>query len=74
MREPFRKAKAPAPRKLPKGPKVDQARRALKLHTAVTNALAEIKIARGYLAKQYAGPEHEALEWAESILEKASKL
>lgn len=37
----------------------------------VEQALEEIKAARGYMAKQYAGPEHEALSWAQQFLENA---
>lgn len=37
----------------------------------VEQALTEIKLAREYLSRQYAGPENDALEWAQQFLENA---
>lgn len=34
-------------------------------------ALAEVRLARLYLERQYSGPEHEALQWAQQFLENA---
>lgn len=60
-------------KKVPAGkPKsVDAAKELLKVRKWVKEALSEVKLAREYLAKQYAGPEHEALEWAQRMLENA---
>lgn len=70
MRPAFRKPK-PAPKKAPKIKRPDDAKTLLKMRRWCEQALAEVKAARGYMATQFAGPEHEALEWAEQFLENA---
>lgn len=53
-------------------PAITDARKELvKLRRWVKEALSEVKIAREYLAKAFAGPEQEALEWAQRLLENA---
>ena len=42
-----------------------------KFRFAMEQALAEIRMARGYLSTSWMGPEHQCLEHAESILTKA---
>lgn len=72
MRPTIRKSvKTPAPRKAPSIKRPDDARELMKVRKWVGQALAELKIAREILAKSYAGPEHEALEWAQQFLENA---
>jgi hypothetical protein len=68
VRPAVRKAK-PAQKKAPSIKSPDHAKELLKVRKWVGQALEEIKIARGYLARQYTGPEHEALEWAQQFLE-----
>lgn len=70
MRPVVRKPKVPE-RKGDKVKRPDEAKILIKVRKEVGNALAEVKIARGYLAKQYAGPEHESLEYAQRALERA---
>jgi hypothetical protein len=37
----------------------------------LSEALAELRQARGFLSRQYSGPEHECLEWCEHFIRKA---
>jgi hypothetical protein len=70
MRPAFRKPKLPEKKATrPKAP--DDSKALIKMRHWVQQALAEIKTARGYLAKQYAGPENECIEWAQKFLENA---
>lgn len=72
MRPTIRKStKAPAPRKAPTIKRPDEARELIKVRKWVGQALAEVKVAREALARQFSGPEHEALEWAQQFLENA---
>jgi hypothetical protein len=70
MRAAFRKAKPPVPKpSRVKAP--DASKQLIKMRRWVEQSLAEVKEARGYMASQFAGPEHECLEWAQQFLENA---
>lgn len=49
----------------------DAERKLIVMRRHCDNALAEIKLAREYMAKSFSGPEHEHLEWAQSAIENA---
>lgn len=61
-----------APRKAPAGPKTDAAREVVRMRKLIREAVAEIRMARGYLAKGYSGPETQHLKDAEALLTKTN--
>lgn len=71
MRPAVRAAKPPGRKTLPPIKRPDEAKTVLKMRRWVEQALTEVKQARGHLGKQYAGAEHECLEWAQQFLENA---
>lgn len=71
MRPVVRKAKPAKKKTAPAIKRPDDAKELLKMRRWVDQALAEIKTARGYMAKQYAGPENACLAWAQQFLENA---
>jgi hypothetical protein len=59
------------PAKAPVKKTIDASKRVLKLEKAARNALVEIQTARRFMDSEWLGPQHEALDWAESLLTKA---
>lgn len=50
---------------------VDAAKELIKVRKWVREALSEIKLAREYMGSEWVGPQHEALDWAQRLLENA---
>jgi hypothetical protein len=55
----------------PKQTSVDARKELVKLRKWVREALTEVKLARSYMQNEWTGPQHEALDWAQQLLENA---